>query len=61
MKEFFVRLIGLILPLISPVLKELLHELIQGLYEKAKGTDNVWDDIFVELLMFLLGVPKKGE
>lgn len=35
---------------ISPEIKNLLNDFILSLHEKAKETDNPWDDIIVQLL-----------
>lgn len=45
-----------ILRAVSPVLREALQKSIKELYEKAKQTDNPYDDFFVELLARLLGI-----
>ena len=42
--------------LLTPMLKEELTDFVVKLYEKAKGTDNPIDDLFVKFLAGLLEI-----
>jgi len=55
-----VRIVSLVLrPLlniISPMISDLLEDSLGKLLEKARGTENPIDDIFVEFLFKVLGI-----
>ena len=48
--QILVGLVAQVLTNISPQIRRVLQGLIADLREKAKATDNPWDDILVELL-----------
>lgn len=48
------KIVALIIKSISPEIKEFLDDFILKLHEKAKQTDNPWDDLAVQLLADLL-------
>jgi len=51
-KEIF----ELIMPRLSSHIRELLTAYLNELYKKAKETENIFDDFFVELLADILNV-----
>lgn len=55
-----VRIVSLVLrpllSIISPMIKDLLADSLGKLLEKARGTENPIDDIFVEFLFKVLGI-----
>jgi hypothetical protein len=51
----------LILPRLSKHIRELLVFYINNLYEKAKATDNIFDDFAVELLARILQIELKTD
>jgi hypothetical protein len=56
-KEIF----ELIMPKLSESIKQMLSVYLNDLYKKAKETDNVFDDLFVELLADVLGIDLEGK
>jgi AMMECR1 domain-containing protein len=52
--EFLVRLLRLILPHVTPEIRDAIKDLLETLTERAKRTQNAWDDIFVELVKMIL-------
>jgi hypothetical protein len=46
----------LILPRLSNHIRELLTSYIKDLYQKAKSTENIFDDYSVELLASILNI-----
>jgi len=52
----FSGIIGQIVKVVSPELRKMLVEMIINLYEKAKQTENPWDDFLVELLAQILAI-----
>lgn len=54
-----IAVLGAILRAISAPLREALADAINQLYQKAKQTDNPYDDFFIELLARLLGIELK--
>jgi len=59
MNKWIWRLIGLVLSQASPVIREHLCTLLADLEQKAKETDNPWDDVVVGLLKTVLNCPEK--
>jgi len=59
MDKWLWRLVGLILAQASPVIREHLCTLLSDLEQKAKETDNDWDDVLVGVLKTLLNCPDK--
>ena len=51
-KEIF----ELIMPRLSAHIRELLSVYLNELYKKAKETENIFDDFFVELLADILNI-----
>lgn len=51
-----IAILSAILRAVSPILREALQKAIKELYEKAKQTDNPYDDMFIALLARLLGI-----
>lgn len=54
MEKYLLALIRLLVTVLSPELRKSLGELLNDLTEKAKATDNEWDDILVSMLKRLL-------
>ena len=54
--EIGIRVLGAIVRLVSPEIRKLMEDLLTEWYEKAKQTDNPWDDYLVEVVAQLLGV-----
>jgi len=50
------KVLGTIIKLVSPEIRDLVAQLIQEGYNKAKATDNPWDDFLFKVLATLLGV-----
>jgi len=48
--EFLIRLLRLILPHITPEIRDAIKDLLETLAERAKRSQNPWDDIFIEIL-----------
>ena len=53
--ELGIRVLGAIIKLVSPEIREAGEKIMKEWYEKAKQTDNPWDDYLVELIASLLG------
>ena len=53
--EVGIRILGAIIKVVSPEIREAGERAIKEWYEKAKQTDNPWDDYLVELIASLLG------
>jgi len=56
-KEIF----ELVMPNLSSHIRELLIAYLNELYKRAKETENVFDDYFVELLADILGIELQKE
>jgi hypothetical protein len=54
-----IKVLGAILDVVSPSLRKVLGDYVQDLYNKAKETDNPWDDFLIKLLASLVGVELK--
>ena len=58
--QIFMKLVKeifeLIMPRLSSHIRELLTAYLNELYKKAKETDNIFDDYFVELLADVLNI-----
>ncbi|MEM0468921.1 MAG: hypothetical protein QXT27_06985 [Pyrobaculum sp.] len=54
-----IAVLGAVLKAISAPLRQALVDAINQLYQKAKQTDNPYDDYFIELLARLLGIELK--
>ena len=54
MKDWFARLVGMVITVISPALKKDIETWILQLEVSAKKTENPWDDIFVGLLKSII-------
>ena len=50
------EILSLILPRLSNHIRELLSVYIKDLYQKAKATDNIFDDYAVELIADILNL-----
>lgn len=50
MELWIFRLIGLVIGIVSPEIRTGVTELLDRLEEKAKKTDNPWDDMLVAML-----------
>jgi hypothetical protein len=50
------EILSLILPRLSNHIRELLSVYIKDLYQKAKATDNIFDDYAVELIADILNI-----
>jgi len=55
MEKWMVIVIRLLLEKISPVVAEIIKTSLEEAKKKAAETANPWDDIFVEILIFLTG------
>ena len=53
------KFLGLILPIVTPEIREALKGALQNLYEKAKATDNPWDDYLIYFLLTILNFKEK--
>jgi hypothetical protein len=51
-----IKVLSTILDVVTPSLRKVLGDYVQDLYNKAKETENPWDDFFVKLLASLVGV-----
>lgn len=51
-----IAVLSAILRAVSPILREALQKAMKELYEKAKQTDNPYDDMCISLLARLLGI-----
>jgi len=56
--KIIMSMLGPILSLISPVIKAALSEFLIELYKKALATENPWDDMFIGMLLDILGIPR---
>jgi hypothetical protein len=54
--NLIVSVLGPLISLLTPQIKDALTEFVQNLYDKAQGTDNPVDDVFVRFLAALLDV-----
>lgn len=54
--QITMRIVGAILDAVTPHIRELIADQIKVAYEKAKETDNPWDDFLVKLLADILRV-----
>jgi len=52
------KIIKLILRKISPELKKHFEKFLAELDEKARKTPNSWDDLFMDTLYEVTGIPK---
>jgi len=52
--EFLIRLIKLIIPHVTPEIRDYIRGLLDSLRERAKKTDNPWDDLFVMVIRTIL-------
>jgi len=59
MNKWLWRLLELILVQASPTIREHLCTLLSDLEQKAKETDNDWDNVLVGLLQIFLNCPDK--
>jgi len=50
------KVLGTIVKLVSPEIRDLVAQLIQEGYNKAKATENPWDDFLFKVLATLLGI-----
>ena len=50
------EIFNLVLPRLSNHIRELLSVYIKDLYQKAKATDNIFDDYAVELIADILNI-----
>lgn len=57
MKKWLWKLLELLLIQASPQIREQLCVLLSDLEQKAKETDNPWDDILVGILKTVLACP----
>jgi len=55
MEKWMVIVIRLLLEKISPVVAEIIKTSLEEAKKKAAETANPWDDIFVDILIFLTG------
>ena len=59
MNKWLWRLLELILVQASPTIRDSLCKGLKELEEKAKETDNKWDDVLVGVLQTVLQCPDK--
>lgn len=57
--EVIKRLIEALFPIMSEEIRKLLISYMNELYQKAKETENPWDDYIVKLLCEILNIPVK--
>ena len=54
MSDSLVKLATMLVSMLSPELRAFLQDFVNALEEKAKATDNPWDNVGVALLKALL-------
>ena len=54
--DWIAQILGPILDLMSPVLRKELEEAIKKIWDKAKASENPWDDHGIKLLADLLKI-----
>jgi len=57
MKDWLIQLIGLVLTHISGPMREFIVKAVKEWEEKAKQTQDPWDDILVFIIKCLLLIP----
>jgi len=55
MEKWLPMIIRMVLEKLSPVIASGLDKWLEDLEKSSKKTDNPWDDLFVDILKFLLG------
>ena len=45
-----------IIAVLTPTIRDMLHDTLIDFYNKAKATENPWDDFLAEILLRLLGI-----
>ena len=58
--NLLVTVLGPLVGLLTPTIKGELTSFVQGLFAKAKKTDNPVDDVFVRFLAALLDIELPG-
>jgi len=54
--DWIIKLIKLLWSQVSPQLRELIVSFVKTLEEKAKETENEWDDLAISILKMILGI-----
>ena len=54
--QAFSGVLGKVLEVVTPELRKMVESFLKDLYQKAKATQNPWDDFLVELLAVVLGI-----
>ena len=54
--EFIGKILQPIVALVTPIIKEELDKFLVKLHEKAKATDNPYDDMFTGFLLDMFGI-----
>jgi len=54
--QAFSGVLGKVLEVVTPELRKMVESFLKDLYQKAKATQNPWDDFLVELLAAVLGI-----
>ena len=54
--DFIVKILQPIVALVTPIIKEELDEFLLKLHEKAKKTENPYDDLFTAFLLDMFGI-----
>jgi len=57
MKDWWIKLIGVMLEHISGPLREAIKKSVIEWEKKAKETPNPWDDILVGVVKWILAIP----
>jgi hypothetical protein len=57
MNDIIVNIIKMFLTVASPEIVKMIRKSVQDMVDKARETDNPWDDIFAELLQLIVGKP----
>ena len=55
MKELLLRILMQIIYIASPEIRKEMCKALQAAKEKAKQTQNPWDDILIDVIITLLG------
>lgn len=51
-----VKIFSLLLPQLTPEIRKLLEQYLKDLYQKAKATDNILDDLVIKIIADLLKI-----